>query len=74
VILDNDVKLTITEHHFDPMHQRNSYQIVMASDFDAVCRNRDDLLVALRSIAANSCCGSCHEAAAVARAALKGAE
>lgn len=45
-------------------------EYVLASDYDALKARSEELEGALNSIATNTCCASCQEAALVARAAL----
>ena len=44
----------------------------LAGRYDEAAERIEKLEAALRSIAANACCDSCHEAALVARNALEG--
>jgi hypothetical protein len=50
--------------------QRALARDAVAVEFVALKNSRDMLRKALESIAANTCCGPCQEAAAVARASL----
>ncbi len=65
--MDDDTRINLLVETVNAL-EVDSFQL--ASEMDALEAERDALREALESIAANTCCDRCQEAALVARAAL----